>query len=58
MKGDLGWVGEVTDCKLGLIQAAVAGEFVPVVSPVARELASGDTSTSMPTLPPALWPPG
>jgi acetylglutamate kinase len=43
MKGDLGWVGEVNDCKLGLIQAAVAGEFVPVVSPVARELASGKT---------------
>ena len=43
MKGDLGWVGEVTDCKLGLIQAAVVGEFVPVVSPVARELASGKT---------------
>lgn len=43
MKGDLGWVGEVTDCKLGLIQAAVAGEFVPVVSPVAREVASGRT---------------
>jgi acetylglutamate kinase len=43
MKGDLGWVGEVTDCKLGLIQAAVAGEFVPVVSPVAREFASGKT---------------
>jgi acetylglutamate kinase len=43
MKGDLGWVGEVNDCKLGLIQAAVAGEFVPVVSPVAREQASGKT---------------
>ncbi|MES2507950.1 MAG: acetylglutamate kinase [Verrucomicrobiota bacterium] len=43
MKGDLGWVGEVNDCRLGLIQAAVAGEFVPVVSPVARELASGKT---------------
>ncbi|MCW0219924.1 MAG: acetylglutamate kinase [Prosthecobacter sp.] len=43
MKGDLGWVGEVTDCKLGLIQAAVAGEFVPVVSPVAREQESGKT---------------
>lgn len=43
MAGDLGWVGEVTDCKLGLIQAAVAGEFVPVVSPVAREQASGKT---------------
>lgn len=43
MKAELGWVGEVTDCKLGLIQAAVAGEFVPVVSPVAREIASGKT---------------
>ena len=43
MKGDLGWVGEVNDCKLGLIQAAVAGEFVPVVSPVAREVESGRT---------------
>ncbi|MEN3941972.1 acetylglutamate kinase [Prosthecobacter sp. SYSU 5D2] len=43
MKGDLGWVGEVNDCKLGLIQAAVAGEFVPVVSPVARENESGKT---------------
>ncbi len=43
MKGDLGWVGEVTDCRTGLIQAAVSGEFVPVVSPVARETASGKT---------------
>jgi acetylglutamate kinase len=43
MKGDLGWVGEVNDCRLGLIQAAVAGEFVPVVSPVARETESGKT---------------
>ena len=43
MKGELGWVGEVTDCRLGLIQAAVAGEFVPVVSPVAREMVSGRT---------------
>lgn len=43
MKGELGWVGEVTDCRLGLIQAAVSGEFVPVVSPVARETASGRT---------------
>lgn len=41
MKGDLGWVGDVTDCELGLIQAAVAGEFVPVVSPVARQINSG-----------------
>jgi acetylglutamate kinase len=43
MKAELGWVGEVTGCKLGLIQAAVAGEFVPVVSPVARENDSGKT---------------
>jgi len=43
MKAELGWVGEVTDCRLGLIQAAVAGEFVPVVSPVAREQVSGKT---------------
>ncbi len=43
MKAELGWVGEVTDCRTGLIQAAVAGEFVPVVSPVAREPASGKT---------------
>ena len=43
MKAELGWVGEVTGCKLGLIQAAVSGEFVPVVSPVARENASGKT---------------
>lgn len=43
MKGDLGWVGEVTDCRTGLIQAAVSGEFVPVVSPIAREPASGKT---------------
>lgn len=43
MVGELGWVGEVVDCKLGLIQAAVAGEFVPVVSPVAREMESGKT---------------
>ncbi len=43
MKAELGWVGEVTGCNLGLIQAAVSGEFVPVVSPVARETASGKT---------------
>jgi acetylglutamate kinase len=43
IEGDLGWVGEATDCKTSLIQAAVAGEFVPVVSPVAREEASGKT---------------
>lgn len=38
---DLGYVGSVADCKLGLIRAAVAGEFVPVVSPVARDLKTG-----------------
>lgn len=43
MAGELGWVGEVVECRLGLIQAAVAGEFVPVVSPVARESISGKT---------------
>lgn len=40
---DLGFVGEVCDCRLGIVQAAVAGEFVPVVSPCAREKASGHT---------------
>lgn len=40
---DLGFVGQVTDCRLGLVQAAVAGEFVPVVSPVAREKGTGHT---------------
>lgn len=38
---DLGFVGAVTDCRLDLIEAAVAGEFVPVVSPIARELGTG-----------------
>jgi acetylglutamate kinase len=40
---DLGFVGQVTACRLGLVQAAVAGEFVPVVSPVARERGTGHT---------------
>jgi acetylglutamate kinase len=43
MNEELGWVGEVTDCKLDLTRAAVAGEFVPVVSPVARDTATGRT---------------
>jgi acetylglutamate kinase len=43
MIGDLGWVGEVEHCRTGLVQAAVAGEFVPVVSPVARDAATGKT---------------
>lgn len=42
-EADLGFVGSVTDCKLGLIRAAVSGEYVPVVSPVARDGASGHT---------------
>lgn len=40
---DIGFVGQVTDCKTGLIEAAVSGEFVPCVSPVARDKASGRT---------------
>lgn len=40
---DIGWVGRVNDCKTGLIEAAVAGEFVPCVSPVARDKATGKT---------------
>jgi len=40
---DIGWVGRVTDCKLGLIEAAVGGEFVPCVSPVARDKTTGRT---------------
>jgi acetylglutamate kinase len=43
MNEELGWVGEVTDCKLDLTRAAVAGEFVPVLSPVARDTATGRT---------------
>jgi acetylglutamate kinase len=40
---DIGFVGRVTDCRTGLIEAAVAGEFVPCVSPVARDAISGRT---------------
>ncbi len=40
---DIGYVGRVTDCRLGLIQAAVSGEFVPCVSPVARDSSTGKT---------------
>ena len=42
-KVDIGYVGSVVDCKSGLIEAAVAGEFVPCVSPVARDKATGKT---------------
>ncbi len=40
---DIGYVGRVTDCKLGLIEAALAGEFVTCVSPVARDGGTGKT---------------
>ncbi len=38
---DLGWVGEVVDFRLDEIAAALKGEIVPVVSPIAAEQASG-----------------
>ena len=40
---DIGFVGRVVECRSGLIAAAVAGEFVPCVSPVARDKATGRT---------------
>ena len=40
---DIGYVGRVVECKSGLIEAAVAGEFVPCVSPVARDKTTGRT---------------
>ncbi len=40
---DIGYVGRVVECRSGLIEAAVAGEFVPCVSPVARDKTSGRT---------------
>ena len=40
---DIGYVGRVVECKSGLIEAAVAGEFVPCVSPVARDRSTGKT---------------
>ncbi len=40
---DIGYVGRVVECKSGLIEAAVAGEFVPCVSPVARDRVTGRT---------------
>jgi acetylglutamate kinase len=38
---DIGWVGRVTDCKLDIVKALVDGEYVPCVSPVARDRATG-----------------
>lgn len=43
MNEDLGFVGEVTDCNTEIIDLAVAGEVVPVVSPVAKEAGTGHT---------------
>lgn len=40
---DLGFVGEVTECNTQVIDLAVAGEVVPVVSPVAREIGTRNT---------------
>jgi acetylglutamate kinase len=40
---DLGFVGEVTECNTEVIDLAVAGEVVPVVSPVAREIGTRNT---------------
>lgn len=40
---DLGFVGEVIDCNTEIIDLAVAGEVVPVVSPVAKEAGSSQT---------------
>lgn len=38
---DLGWVGEVIDFRLDEIHAAIRGEIVPVISPIASEIDSG-----------------
>jgi len=43
MEGKLGFVGEVVDCDTSIIDLAVAGEVVPVVSPVAKEIGTGFT---------------
>lgn len=40
---DIGFVGEVMQCDTSIIDLAVAGEVVPVVSPVAREIGSAHT---------------
>ena len=40
---DLGFVGEVTECDTSIVDLAVAGEVVPVVSPVAKEIGTGYT---------------
>lgn len=40
---DIGFVGEVVDCNTEVVELAVSGEVVPVVSPVAREMDSRHT---------------
>lgn len=40
---DLGFVGEVVECDTSIVDLAVAGEVVPVVSPVAKEIGTGHT---------------
>jgi acetylglutamate kinase len=40
---DLGFVGEVIECDTELVDLAVRGEVVPVVSPVAKEIGTGHT---------------
>lgn len=43
MNEELGFVGEVVECNKEIIDLAVAGEVVPVVSPVAREVGTKHT---------------
>ena len=40
---DLGFVGEVVECRVPLVQALVQGEYVPCLSPIARDHESGQT---------------
>jgi acetylglutamate kinase len=40
---ELGYVGDVVECDTSIINLAIAGETVPVVSPVAREVETGHT---------------
>lgn len=40
---DIGFVGEVIDCNVEVVELAVAGEVVPVVSPVGREKGTQNT---------------
>ncbi len=40
---DLGYVGRVVDLQLDQIERAIAGEIVPVLSPIGRDRSTGDT---------------